>query len=96
MKLLDPVGVRPVEHALLQPDGLEALGAELPHRLDGPLYAALWESRQGPWENGDFRGPGSGLFKSTDAGATWSATRRTCCRVTGSCTCRRGAWCSRS
>ncbi len=31
----------------------------------------LWEARQGPWENGDFRGPGSGLFKSTDGGTTW-------------------------
>ena len=35
------------------------------------IYCALWESRQGPWENGQFSGPGSGLFKSTDAGATW-------------------------
>ena len=31
----------------------------------------LWESRQGPWENGQFSGPGSGLFKSTDGGDTW-------------------------
>ena len=35
------------------------------------VYAALWEARQGPWENGDFRGAGSGLFKSTDGGTTW-------------------------
>ena len=35
------------------------------------VYAALWESRQGPWENGAWTGPGSGLFKSTDGGATW-------------------------
>jgi photosystem II stability/assembly factor-like uncharacterized protein len=35
------------------------------------LYASLWEARQGPWENGDFRGPGSGLFKSVDGGTTW-------------------------
>ena len=35
------------------------------------LYAALWEARQGPWENGDFRGPGSGLHKSIDGGTTW-------------------------
>jgi photosystem II stability/assembly factor-like uncharacterized protein len=35
------------------------------------LYAAMWEARQGPWENADFRGPGSGVFKSTDAGTTW-------------------------
>jgi photosystem II stability/assembly factor-like uncharacterized protein len=35
------------------------------------LYCALWEARQGPWENGQFSGPGSGLFKSTDGGTTW-------------------------
>ncbi|MCC7240593.1 MAG: glycoside hydrolase [Acidobacteria bacterium] len=35
------------------------------------VYASLWQARQGPWENADFRGPGSGLFKSTDGGATW-------------------------
>ena len=35
------------------------------------VYAVLWEARQGPWENGAFSGPGSGLFKSTDGGTTW-------------------------
>jgi photosystem II stability/assembly factor-like uncharacterized protein len=35
------------------------------------IYCALWEARQGPWENGQFSGPGSGLFKSTDGGTTW-------------------------
>jgi photosystem II stability/assembly factor-like uncharacterized protein len=37
------------------------------------LYLATWESRQGPWENGVWQGPGSGLFKSTDGGATWTS-----------------------
>jgi photosystem II stability/assembly factor-like uncharacterized protein len=35
------------------------------------LYAALWESRQAPWENGSWQGDGTGLFKSTDGGTTW-------------------------
>jgi photosystem II stability/assembly factor-like uncharacterized protein len=35
------------------------------------VYAALWESRQAPWENGVFTGAGSGLYKSTDGGTTW-------------------------
>ncbi|HLJ73165.1 MAG TPA: glycoside hydrolase, partial [Thermoanaerobaculia bacterium] len=35
------------------------------------VYAVLWEARQGPWENGAWNGPNSGLFKSTDGGATW-------------------------
>jgi photosystem II stability/assembly factor-like uncharacterized protein len=35
------------------------------------VYAALWEARQAPWENGAFSGPGSGLYKSSDGGTTW-------------------------
>jgi len=35
------------------------------------VYAALWEARQGPWENAYLKGPNSGVFKSTDGGATW-------------------------
>jgi photosystem II stability/assembly factor-like uncharacterized protein len=35
------------------------------------VYAVLWESRQGPWENGVFTGEGSGLYKSTDSGHSW-------------------------
>ncbi len=35
------------------------------------VYAVLWENRLAPWENGEFHGPGSGLYKSTDGGTTW-------------------------
>ncbi|HUP88334.1 MAG TPA: hypothetical protein VM100_03245 [Longimicrobiales bacterium] len=35
------------------------------------VYAALWEQRQGPWENGVTTGKGSGFYKSTDGGNTW-------------------------
>ncbi|HYS54697.1 MAG TPA: glycoside hydrolase [Thermoanaerobaculia bacterium] len=35
------------------------------------VYAVLWQARQGPWENGAWTGPNSGLFKSTDGGANW-------------------------
>ena len=35
------------------------------------VYASLWQARQGPWENGAFSGPGTGLYKSTDGGSTW-------------------------
>jgi hypothetical protein len=34
-------------------------------------YAALWEARQGPWENAAWNGTGGGIFKSTDNGKTW-------------------------
>ncbi len=36
------------------------------------IYASLWQSRLGPWEdNNEFGGTEGGLFKSTDAGNTW-------------------------
>jgi len=35
------------------------------------VYAALWEARQGPWENSSWDGTNGGIFKSTDGGATW-------------------------
>src|SRR5205823_269872 len=35
------------------------------------VYAALWSSRQGPWENGAWQGSTSGLYQSTDGGSTW-------------------------
>lgn len=35
------------------------------------IYADLWAGRQGPWENGQWNGKESGLYKSTDGGNTW-------------------------
>lgn len=36
------------------------------------VYASLWQTRRGPWEdNNEHGGPGGGLFKSTDGGSTW-------------------------
>jgi photosystem II stability/assembly factor-like uncharacterized protein len=35
------------------------------------VYADLWAGRQGPWENGAWNGPNSGLYKSADGGNTW-------------------------
>jgi photosystem II stability/assembly factor-like uncharacterized protein len=39
------------------------------------LYAAMWQVRRQPWTFTS-GGPGSGLFKSTDAGATWHELRK--------------------
>jgi photosystem II stability/assembly factor-like uncharacterized protein len=40
------------------------------------VYADMWAGRQAPWEIGtSFNGPGSGLYKSTDGGATWRELR---------------------
>jgi photosystem II stability/assembly factor-like uncharacterized protein len=48
-------------------------GSELAFDPSNPrvIYAGLWESREGPWENGAWSGPGGGLFKSIDGGSTW-------------------------
>lgn len=35
------------------------------------VYADMWAGRLGPWENSVWAGPGSGLYKSVDGGATW-------------------------
>ena len=35
------------------------------------IYGVLWSARQGPWENGAWQGPGSGLYKTTDGGNSW-------------------------
>jgi photosystem II stability/assembly factor-like uncharacterized protein len=35
------------------------------------VYAALWEAREGPWENGAWNGTNGGIFKSIDGGRTW-------------------------
>ncbi len=36
------------------------------------VYASLWESRLGPWEDANsYEGTHGGLFKSTDGGTTW-------------------------
>ena len=40
------------------------------------VYAVLWQSQEGPWENASWTGPGSGLFKSTDGGTTWRQLTR--------------------
>lgn len=35
------------------------------------VYAALWEAREGPWENAAWNGTRGGIYKSTDGGTTW-------------------------
>ena len=35
------------------------------------VYATLWESREGPWENSTWNGTNGGIFKSIDGGKTW-------------------------
>ncbi len=39
------------------------------------VYASLWEAREGPWENAEWRGANGGIFKSSDGGKTWKQLR---------------------
>src|SRR5205823_2523526 len=40
------------------------------------VYATLWESREGPWENSTWIGTNGGIFKSTDGGKTWNQLKK--------------------
>ncbi|MBT5507008.1 MAG: glycoside hydrolase, partial [Flammeovirgaceae bacterium] len=35
------------------------------------LFADMWQHQEGPWENANWSGPNSGLYKSTDGGEHW-------------------------
>ena len=49
-------------------------GADVVIDPSNPLivFAALWESREGPWENAQWNGAGGGIFRSNDGGSTWT------------------------
>jgi photosystem II stability/assembly factor-like uncharacterized protein len=48
-----------------------ANGVVMDARNPNVLYAAMWQAQRKPW-NFSSGGPGSGLYKTTDAGAHWS------------------------
>lgn len=57
---------------LYKDENTGAIQVTLDPKNSNIIYADLWAARQGPWENGAWNGPGSGLFKSTDGGDTWT------------------------
>ncbi len=65
-------GGRTFQKVLYKGPDVGAADVALDPKSPDTVYAVLWEARQGPWENGQFTGPGSGLFKSTDGGTTWN------------------------
>ncbi|MBI1875244.1 MAG: glycoside hydrolase [Acidobacteria bacterium] len=65
-------GARTFQKVLYKDENVGAVDVVLDPSNPDIVYAVLWEARQGPWENGDFRGPGSGVYKSTDGGTTWT------------------------
>jgi photosystem II stability/assembly factor-like uncharacterized protein len=60
---------------LYRDDKTAAIDVEIDPSNPNVLYAALWEAYRTPWSMSS-GGPGSGLFKSTDAGETWSEITR--------------------
>lgn len=59
------------ERVLYKGENTGAIQVTIDPKNPNVVYADLWASRQGPWENGTWQGPESGLYKSTDGGTTW-------------------------
>jgi photosystem II stability/assembly factor-like uncharacterized protein len=59
------------ERVLYKDENTGAIQVNFDPNNSNILYADLWAGRQGPWENGQWNGKESGLFKSTDGGNTW-------------------------
>jgi photosystem II stability/assembly factor-like uncharacterized protein len=59
------------EKVLYKDENTGAMQVTIDPKNSNIIYADLWAGRQGPWENGEWQGPESGLFKSTDGGTTW-------------------------
>jgi photosystem II stability/assembly factor-like uncharacterized protein len=64
-------GGKTFEKVLYRDENVGASDVQIDPDNPAILYAALWESREGPWENGVFNGEGGGIFKSVDGGKTW-------------------------
>jgi photosystem II stability/assembly factor-like uncharacterized protein len=59
------------EKVLYKDENTGAIALEIDPADSRTIYAALWSSRQGPWENGAWQGSTSGLYKSIDGGDSW-------------------------
>ena len=60
------------EQVLYKDENTGAIQVTIDPKNPDIIFADLWAGRQGPWENGEWEGPESGLFKSTDGGTTWT------------------------
>ncbi len=64
------------QRVLFVNENVGAFDVVLDPRNPQVVYATLWAARQAPWEIGaSFEMPGSGIFKSTDGGTTWTQLR---------------------
>ncbi|HWU90987.1 MAG TPA: hypothetical protein VN253_27165, partial [Kofleriaceae bacterium] len=65
-------GGRTWQRVLYKNPNVGASDIEIDPQHPETVYAALWEERIAPWEDGnEYAGAGGGLYKSTDGGATW-------------------------
>lgn len=64
------------QRVLFENENTGAFDVTLDPRDSSVVYATLWAARQAPWEIGaSFEIAGSGVFKSTDGGTTWTQLR---------------------
>ncbi|MGI8423381.1 MAG: WD40/YVTN/BNR-like repeat-containing protein, partial [Chloroflexota bacterium] len=66
-------GAKSFQNVLYKDENTGGIDLAFDPRNADTVYAVLWEARQGPWENGAFQGPNSGVFKSIDGGTTWKS-----------------------
>jgi photosystem II stability/assembly factor-like uncharacterized protein len=59
------------ERVLYKDENTGAIQVTIDPKNPNIVYADLWAARQGPWENGAWQGPESGMYKSIDGGTTW-------------------------
>ncbi len=64
-------GGKTFQRVLYKDENTGAIQLEFDPKSSKVIYADMWAGRQGPWENGQWQGKESGLFKSTDGGNTW-------------------------
>lgn len=69
-------GGKTFEKVLYRDENVGASDVQIDPADPETVYAALWESREGPWENGVFDGDNGGIFKSVDNGKTWRQLRK--------------------
>ena len=59
------------EKVLYKDENTGAIQVAIDPNNSNIVYADLFASRMAPWEDGEWRGKESGLYKSTDGGTTW-------------------------
>ncbi|MFL6589022.1 MAG: WD40/YVTN/BNR-like repeat-containing protein [Chthoniobacterales bacterium] len=69
-------GGKTFQKTLFKDENIGAADVQIDPSNPETVYAALWEAREGPWENGSWNGTNGGIFKSTDGGRTWKQLTR--------------------